>query len=156
MDVQLDGRSFKVQLERKEGTNVYVAHIDDRAFGFTVTAVSDQKIRLLVEGEQIEFAIRRSRMEFNRPIERRLSENDVDQLASPMPGRVISVQAKEGSHVEVGDPLVVIESMKMETILRSDRKATVERVEVRAGDSVRRGQPLLKYAGTKEDPASSH
>jgi biotin carboxyl carrier protein len=132
-------------LERKEGTNGYVAHIDDRVRGLLVDAITDQKIRLVIDGEQIEFRITTSEVEFKPPVERQAIESETNQMVSPMPGKVISVQAREGRLVDAGDPLVIIESMKMETVLRSDRRAIVEKISVNAGDAVRRGQLLLTF-----------
>lgn len=60
------------------------------------------------------------------------------QLVSPMPGTVVLVPAADGSHVEAGDPVVVVEAMKMEHVLRSAVAGTV-RIAVGVGDQVARG-----------------
>ncbi len=66
-------------------------------------------------------------------------------LPSPLPGLIISIDVGEGDEVEPGAPLVTIEAMKMESIIRSDRRARVRRVIVRKGEAVRKGQPLLSF-----------
>jgi acetyl-CoA/propionyl-CoA carboxylase biotin carboxyl carrier protein len=60
------------------------------------------------------------------------------QLASPMPGTVVLVAAADGAHVAPGDPVVVVEAMKMEHVLRSTIAGTV-RIAVAVGDQVARG-----------------
>ena len=61
-----------------------------------------------------------------------------------MPGRVVSVAVEEGSAVEPGQPLVVLEAMKMQNELQADRTATVRRVHVRPGQAVEGGDPLIE------------
>jgi len=60
------------------------------------------------------------------------------QLVSPMPGTVVLVGAADGTRVEPGDPVVVVEAMKMEHVLRAAVAGTV-RVRVAVGDQVTRG-----------------
>jgi len=60
------------------------------------------------------------------------------QLVSPMPGTVVLVSAADGTRVEPGDPVVVVEAMKMEHVLRAAVAGTV-RVRVAVGDQVTRG-----------------
>jgi propionyl-CoA carboxylase alpha chain len=57
-------------------------------------------------------------------------------LLCPMPGLLVSLNVKEGDKVEAGQPLAVVEAMKMENILRAEKSATVKRVEAKPGDSL--------------------
>ncbi|HRP95039.1 MAG TPA: pyruvate carboxylase subunit B, partial [Rhodocyclaceae bacterium] len=57
-------------------------------------------------------------------------------IAAPMPGMVVSVAAAAGRKVEKGDPLVSIEAMKMETVIRAERAAVVDEVLVAPGVAV--------------------
>lgn len=65
------------------------------------------------------------------------------RLTAPMPGRVVRVLATEGSEVEPGQGLVVIEAMKMENELKAPRKGCVDEVAVREGQAVEAGALLL-------------
>src|SRR5829696_4001207 len=53
----------------------------------------------------------------------------------PMPGLVLSVAVVEGQEVKAGEPLAVVEAMKMENVLRAERDGTVKKVNVKAGHS---------------------
>ncbi|MFO1254617.1 MAG: acetyl/propionyl/methylcrotonyl-CoA carboxylase subunit alpha [Sphingomonadaceae bacterium] len=57
-------------------------------------------------------------------------------LICPMPGLLVALHVKEGDHVEAGQPLAVVEAMKMENILRAEKSATVKKVNAAAGDSL--------------------
>ena len=57
-------------------------------------------------------------------------------LLCPMPGLLVSLNVKEGDKVEAGQPLAVVEAMKMENILRAEKSAVVKRVDAKPGDSL--------------------
>ena len=57
-------------------------------------------------------------------------------LICPMPGLLVSLNVAEGDKVEAGQPLAVVEAMKMENILRAEKTATVKKVNARAGESL--------------------
>jgi propionyl-CoA carboxylase alpha chain len=57
-------------------------------------------------------------------------------LICPMPGLLVSLNVAEGDKVEAGQPLAVVEAMKMENILRAEKTATVKKVNAKAGESL--------------------
>ncbi|WP_422346225.1 acetyl-CoA carboxylase biotin carboxylase subunit [Parasphingorhabdus sp.] len=57
-------------------------------------------------------------------------------LLCPMPGLLVALHVKEGDKVEEGQPLAVVEAMKMENILRAEKNAVVKSIEAAQGDSL--------------------
>ena len=53
-----------------------------------------------------------------------------------MPGLLASLNVKVGDKVEAGQPLAVVEAMKMENILRAEKSATVKSINAKQGDSL--------------------
>jgi 3-methylcrotonyl-CoA carboxylase alpha subunit len=70
-------------------------------------------------------------------------ESGGDRLISPMPGLVKVVSTKAGAKVTKGEPLIVVEAMKMEHTLTAPRDGTVAELFVAAGDHVENGANLL-------------
>jgi acetyl-CoA/propionyl-CoA carboxylase biotin carboxyl carrier protein len=64
-------------------------------------------------------------------------------VTSPMPGSVIAVHAGEGDSVTKGQPLVVVEAMKMEHTLTAPLDGTVEQLLVRVGQQVKVDELLV-------------
>jgi acetyl/propionyl-CoA carboxylase alpha subunit len=62
---------------------------------------------------------------------------------APLPGTVLSVRVQPGAKVAEGDPLVVLESMKMEHVVRARSAMNVAAVHVGVGDSVALGEVLV-------------
>ena len=57
-------------------------------------------------------------------------------LHCPMPGLVISLTVREGQEVKAGEPLAIVEAMKMQNILRAERDVTVKKINAKPGDSL--------------------
>lgn len=67
------------------------------------------------------------------------------QFKAPMPGLVMQIKVEPGQKVKAGDPVVVIEAMKMENILKAKGEATVKAVHVEQGQSVEKGDKLVEF-----------
>lgn len=74
------------------------------------------------------------------------------ELRAPMPGAVIEVHVAAGDHVGAGDPLITIESMKLQTVLGSPRAGQIAEIGVTAGEVFGKDQPLVRLV----EEASAH
>ncbi|MEJ6397676.1 acetyl/propionyl/methylcrotonyl-CoA carboxylase subunit alpha [Yoonia sp. 208BN28-4] len=66
-------------------------------------------------------------------------------LLCPMPGLIVSVNVAEGDEVQEGQALCTVEAMKMENILRAERKGTVSKVNATAGDSLAVDDIIMEF-----------
>ena len=67
-------------------------------------------------------------------------------VLAPMPGRVLRLMAREGQAVQAGEPLLVLEAMKMEHTLCAPASTHVGTCHVQAGDQVSEGALLMTFA----------
>ncbi|GAA1670177.1 biotin carboxylase N-terminal domain-containing protein [Kribbella yunnanensis] len=74
----------------------------------------------------------------------RVSRDEGGVLRSPAPALVVATPVQTGAEVEAGAPVLVLESMKMETVLYAPFKATVKELQVSTGSQVETGAPLLR------------
>ena len=65
-------------------------------------------------------------------------------LIAPMPGLLVRLDVKAGDRVEAGQPLAVVEAMKMENILRAEKSAVVKAVNAATGESLAVDQVILE------------
>ena len=68
-----------------------------------------------------------------------------DNLISGMPGKVVKVFVEKGQQVKEGDPLLIMEAMKMENEMKADRDVVVKDVHATVGESVDRGALLISF-----------
>jgi propionyl-CoA carboxylase alpha chain len=66
-------------------------------------------------------------------------------LLCPMPGLVVRIDVAEGDEVFDGQSLAMIEAMKMENVLRAERKARVAKIHARPGDSLAVDAVILEF-----------
>ncbi len=79
-----------------------------------------------------------------KPVEPVQVAEDAGQgVLAPMPGKIVNVLVKAGDSVEAGDPVVILEAMKMENELCAPAKGVVKSVTVHKGDSVDGGRLLV-------------
>ncbi len=77
-----------------------------------------------------------------KPAEAKAS-GDGDRVKAALAGNIFKVQVAPGTAVERGDPLVIVEAMKMETVVPAPRAGTVTEVFVAEGDKVKVGDALV-------------
>ena len=73
------------------------------------------------------------------------SNKQINNLKAPMPGLVISVLAIPGQEVQKGDPLLILEAMKMENVIKAAGPGKVKSVQIQKGAAVEKGQLLLEF-----------
>jgi acetyl-CoA carboxylase biotin carboxylase subunit len=78
---------------------------------------------------------------------------NTDRVATPMPGKIIQVLVKPGEHVKKGQPLAVLEAMKMEHTLSAPADAEVSTVEVQPGDQVPDGTVVVRFRQEEQKAA---
>ena len=66
-------------------------------------------------------------------------------LLSPMPGLLASIVVEQGQEVKAGEPLAIVEAMKMENVLRAERDGRVARIRASPGDSLAVDQVILEF-----------
>ncbi len=71
---------------------------------------------------------------------------NASHLGAPMPGMVVTVAVKPGQSVAKGDPLVSVEAMKMETMIRAERDAVVKNVYIKPGMAISAKDLLIEFA----------
>lgn len=66
-------------------------------------------------------------------------------LLCPMPGMIVKVDVAEGEEVQEGQALCTVEAMKMENILRAEKKCTISKINVRAGESLSVDDVIMEF-----------
>lgn len=70
----------------------------------------------------------------------------INELKAPMPGLILEIKVEEGMEVNAGDPLLILEAMKMENVLKSAGAGIVKKISVTKGSSVEKNQVLIIFA----------
>jgi len=65
-------------------------------------------------------------------------------LVSTMPGLVLSIQVTEGQSITKGEPLMILEAMKMENVLKAGADGIIKKIACQVGEAVDKGQLLIE------------
>jgi propionyl-CoA carboxylase alpha chain len=77
-------------------------------------------------------------------LERKEADN-ARLLLCPMPGLVKNLQVREGQEVKAGEPLCMVEAMKMENVLIAERDVTVKKLHAKPGDSLAVDAVIMEF-----------
>jgi propionyl-CoA carboxylase alpha chain len=114
----------------------FIIRIERRPSGF----------RLRYRGSDLRAFVRTPReAELARLMPEKVAPDTSKMLICPMPGLVVAIQVSEGDEVQDGQPLATIEAMKMENILRAERKAKVAKINAKAGDSLAVDAVIMEF-----------
>ena len=69
----------------------------------------------------------------------------VNDVKAPMPGLILEIKVRPGQEVKKGDPIMILEAMKMENILKSPGDGVVKEVKVQEKQNVEKNQVLLLF-----------
>ena len=160
-EVKIESKSYRVELVRR-GTG-WSCKLDGHDFPFDVTSLENGLLSVLVEGKSYEVRQEVAGAETSvvvgherykatvrdpRSLRSRKSGDDSAQgpkkIVAPMPGKVVRIVAPPGTEVEAGQPVLVIEAMKMQNELKAPKKGKVRRITVTEGAAVEAGQTLAE------------
>jgi biotin carboxyl carrier protein len=138
----IDGRSVMADTARIS-PGAYSMLLDGRSFDVTVQEATDGLL-VRINGREFKLEIADPRA-WRRGRSGSIELAGRQQIAAPMPGKIVRVLAAMGQQVEPGQGLLVIEAMKMQNEIRSPKSGTVEKI-VREGQTVNAGEILAVVA----------
>ncbi|MEX2593150.1 MAG: acetyl-CoA carboxylase biotin carboxyl carrier protein subunit [Anditalea sp.] len=71
--------------------------------------------------------------------------SQIKDIKAPMPGLILDIQVKVGDVIKMGDPVLVLEAMKMENIIKSPGEGEVKAILVGIGSGVEKSQVLIQF-----------
>ncbi|WP_457587972.1 acetyl-CoA carboxylase biotin carboxylase subunit [Ensifer canadensis] len=140
-----DGTSASIAGDWTPGRTLATFNIDNQPMSVKVD-LTGTAIRLRWRGIDVIARVRSPRVaELAKLMPKKLPPDTSKMLLCPMPGVITSVSVKAGDTVEAGQSLAIVEAMKMENILRAEKRATVKRVAVAAGASLAVDELIMEF-----------
>ena len=141
--VAIDGRSHAVEMIRLDGTFASLRFVDDgRSFRVAYQERGNGSWRLGVAQREFDLDVLTPAQAAG--IAAGDLQSGPSKVVAPIPGKVVAVKVALGDEVEPGQPLVVLEAMKMENELAADQGGRVTAVHVEAGSTVETGHVLVE------------
>ena len=145
--VTLNGQAFAWDIADLGAGRYHVLH-EGRSYNAEIVSAdyTTKDIVLKINGQRVEL---HAKDRFDLLLERLGMSNaaatKVNELKAPMPGLIVDIRVQPGQAVLKGDPLLVLEAMKMENILKAPTDGTVNSIKVTLRDNVQKGQVLVQF-----------
>lgn len=140
-----DGKSLPVASDWHPGKQLASFTVDGKAIAMKVLR-SGTGWRLRWRGIDTIAHVRKPRVaELAKLMPVKLPPDTSKMLLCPMPGVITSVLVKDGDTVEAGQPLATVEAMKMENVLRAERRSTVKRIAAEEGASLAVDELIMEF-----------
>ncbi|MEO3993667.1 MAG: biotin/lipoyl-containing protein [Desulfurococcaceae archaeon TW002] len=146
--VEVEGKKYRVEVI-ESGNGTYLVKINDKNIVVRVseTEVTQEPELNVVEAPSVNEVTQETQSAetgLEQVLEIRGPEvpSGATIISSEIPGRILKILVSEGSKVSIGDTVVTIESMKMELEIKSPRNGVVEKIYVRAGDTINVGDKI--------------
>ena len=140
-----DGTSHRIEGDWTPGNPLAELTVDGAPLVMKVGKIS-HGFRVRSRGADLKVHVRTPRQaELARLMPEKLPPDTSKMLLCPMPGLVVKIEVEEGQEVQEGQALCTIEAMKMENILRAERKGVVSRVNAAAGDSLAVDEVIMEF-----------
>lgn len=143
----IDGDSYQLDLQGNARDGFHLL-LEDRSMEIQILEV-DYAVKTFTLGINGESYQVEAKDRFDRLLKRLgmedLGAGAVNDLKAPMPGLVLETKVEAGAEVSKGQPLVVLEAMKMENVLKAEADAVVKEVAITKGEAVEKNQILVSF-----------
>ena len=133
--VNIDGKEFVVEISVDNNLNIDSVVVDGEIIEFDEI----ENINIQKSGKNIDAKLKLDSDELNKSESNSSSHN----IITPMAGVILKIIKHKGDSVSKGDDLIVVESMKMEQIIKSDYDGIVDVINVDLNEQVSAGKILM-------------
>ena len=143
--VSIDGQTLRVESDWTPGDSLARLTVGGEPLVVKVGKIT-QGFRMRFRGADLKVHVRSPRQaELAKLMPEKLPPDTSKLLLCPMPGLIVKIDVAVGDEVQEGQALCTVEAMKMENILRAERKGVVKSVNAAAGDSLAVDDVIIEF-----------
>jgi biotin carboxyl carrier protein len=143
--VTINGKPYLVEVMGSLVSTPVTVKVNGQPYVVNVEAEQVITRPILAPGEALDTIVRETAAPPKAPAPAGPAGPLVPSLKAPMPGVIVEILVRSGDWVKYGQPLGLLEAMKMRNILRSPRDGVIATVEVSPGQTAAHGQVLLTF-----------
>ena len=143
----IDGTPFTLDKMMSKPGSYSVIH-NEKSYTVEVISAdaSEKAYVLLINGRKYEVALKDRYDALLKSLGMdNLLNAQVKEIKAPMPGLVLDILVEPGTSVAKGDPVLILEAMKMENVLKSPTDGVVKSIPVEQGNAVEKNQVLVHF-----------
>jgi biotin carboxyl carrier protein len=137
---EIDGKKYNLKI-LKSKSDEFEFMLGNTFHHVKILSSTETKYKLFIDGVVIEI---KKQSKITEIIEKSLSlkgtVSRVNNITSQIPGRVVKVSVSKDDTIKEGDPILVLESMKMQIAIKSNKDGIVKEIKVKEGSTVTRNE----------------
>ena len=142
-----DGAAMRIASDWTPGDQLATIDVDGTPLVLKVGKISGG-FRIRSRGADIKVHVRTKRQaELAELMPEKVAPDTSKLLLCPMPGLVVKIDVEVGDEVQEGQALCSVEAMKMENILRAEKKGVIAKINASAGDSLAVDEVIMEFEG---------
>ncbi|MFA3781879.1 acetyl-CoA carboxylase biotin carboxyl carrier protein subunit [Melioribacteraceae bacterium 4301-Me] len=143
--IKVNGKIYEVRL-KKINDYFYLLTLDNITYEIACDRLESGKFGLLIKGNYYEIDVKTKLEEMaNDILKKKDLTNKHNIIKAPMPGLILKVNKHKGDEVKIGEPLFLLEAMKMENEIRSPVSGVVKELKVKEGQSVSKDEIIMTF-----------
>ncbi|MDA0193596.1 MAG: biotin/lipoyl-binding protein [Bacteroidetes bacterium] len=147
LEFLVNDKSIDASVERISASK-YIVHYKNKSHTIEILGVNneDKTVNLVINNKQINLFLRDKmdalleKLGMNQQV-----SSAIKDLKAPMPGLILEICVSENQEVKKGDPLIVLEAMKMENVIKAHGEGVVKSILVKEKQSVEKNQVMIKF-----------
>jgi glutaconyl-CoA/methylmalonyl-CoA decarboxylase subunit gamma len=141
--ISINSKNFHFNLLSLDDKS-YLLELENKIFDVTVQKLDEEKYSITVNGVLFEIEIRTALQEkAKKLLDAKISADHKLEVKAPMPGMILKIKKSIGEQVISGEPVIILEAMKMENELRSPISGKIKELFVEEGNPVEKGIKLF-------------
>ncbi len=140
----IDGKTVHYEVVKLNNNTLYL-RTGNKLHEIIYEKTTGNNYFIYVNGQKIKTTVRTELEEkVNELLERKKDGVEESEITAPMPGLLLKILKKEGEEVSAGEPVAILEAMKMENEIRAQLNGKIGKIYIREGQSVDKGELILK------------
>lgn len=140
---EINGKKVQPKFINEDGINFI--ELGGKKYQYELVAKHQNQYDILINGKCYSFSVETPfSMERKKFLETQEGESKYEEIIAPMPGKIIEVFVEEGSIINEGDPLFILEAMKMQNEILCANSGTVSFVNIKKDQNVMKDELMMK------------
>ena len=141
--IEVNGKIISCELS-KVNDCAYLLKLDNNVYEITSSQLNKEKNSVFIDGYYFETSARTKLQEAASDyLKNKININHHTEIKAPMPGLILKLYKKTGDRIKIGEPVLILEAMKMENEIRSPGTGIVKEIFVKPGNSVEKDFVIL-------------
>ncbi len=142
-EYDIDGKIFN-PIITEAAQNCISLDLNNKKYNFVIERIDDEKYGFLFEGQYFIVTVRSNLKErAHQVIKQRIGSDDQNLIKAPMPGLLLKINKSVGEEIKIGEPIVILEAMKMENEIQSPITGKILKIYAEEGTNLEKNSKII-------------